>query len=91
MSAPGYWMNERYPSVLRRAVERYLKGADLSPTDIVALRAYLRQWINSPVWDANPHGTTGLTGLRDMIGSLSSREQIDLWSRRAVEMGVNPW
>jgi hypothetical protein len=35
---PGYWLHET-SSVLRPAIERYLRGEVLSPEDIAALRA----------------------------------------------------
>ena len=90
MSAPRYWANEQ-SGALRPAVERYLKGETLSPADIAALRAYIRQWIMSPAWDLNPHGTSELQPLRDMVDSLNSRAQIELWTDRAVEACVDPW
>lgn len=91
MTAPGYWMRET-SGVLKPAVERYLRGESLLPSDIAVLRSYLRQWINSPVWDENPHGGAAtLSSLRDLVDSLTSRKQIELWTERAVEMGLDPW
>ena len=32
-----------------------------------------------------------IDGLRDMVESLTSRAQIELWCKRADELGVDPW
>lgn len=78
---------------LAPAVERYLRHEPLSPQDISLLRAYIRQWIMSPSWDLNPHPSADdlLKPLRDMVDSLTSRKQIDLWTKRAIDAGVDPW
>lgn len=89
VSAPGYWMNET-SGVLRPAIKAFLAGVEMTPAQIAAMRAYLRQWIFSPVWDMNPHGAAGLDGLRDGIDSLHSRPQIDRWLDRALEAGIDP-
>lgn len=44
MTGPGYWMNET-SGVLRPAVEAYLNGTEMTPGQIVAMRGYLRQWV----------------------------------------------
>jgi hypothetical protein len=83
---PGYWRSEQ-SGVLKPSVERYLLNAELSIRDIALLRNYIRQWICSPVWD----GHDELAALRDMVDSLTSRKQIDLWTERANDMGIDPW
>ena len=82
---PGFWMNET-SGVLKPAVERYLRDEPLSANDIAALRAYLRQWIMKGDF-RGPE----IQGLRDMIDSLTSREQIHLWTERALDAGIDPW
>lgn len=39
---PGFWMNET-SGVLRPAVEAYLRREPMTPNQIAAMRAYLRQ------------------------------------------------
>lgn len=79
---------------LKPAVEAFLNRRMLTPRQISLLRAYLRQWIMSPAWDANPHATKEnreeLAGLRDMIPSLVSRAQIHRWIMKAVAIGLDP-
>jgi len=89
MSAPGYWMNEA-SGVLRPVVEKYILGGDLDAQEVATMRAYLRQWIMSPAWDMNPHGSDELQGLRDMIDSLHSTAQIHTWLDRALDAGIDP-
>ena len=92
--APHYWMHET-SGVLAGPVQRYFEGEALSDADIGALRAYLRQWIGSPVWDADPHvdehGRNALQGLRDLIDSLTNREQISRWVQQSLEIGIDPF
>lgn len=90
---PGYWMHET-SGVLRPAVEAYLAGAVLTPEQIAALRAYLRQWIMSPVWDENPHATVGdqarLDRLRGAIERLTDRPAIERWLGDASIAALDP-
>ena len=51
--APKYWMYEE-SGVLRPAVEAYLNGEPLTAGQVKLMRLYLKQWIDSPVWDENP-------------------------------------
>jgi hypothetical protein len=90
---PGYWMAET-TGVLRPAVEAYLTGAPLTEQQIAMLRAYLRQWIFSPVWDRNPHASpaaaASLAKLRAGISKLTSRDAIDVWIHAATASGLDP-
>lgn len=87
--APKYWMYET-SGLLGEAVRAYLENAALTEVQISYLRAYLRQWIMSPVWNENPYGTRDLEGLRDGINSLTNRAQIATWINRAVAIGIDP-
>jgi hypothetical protein len=93
MSAPGYWMYET-SGELRPAVERYLKQEKLSAGDIDLLRVYLRQWIDSPVWDTNPHlnatGRKELMRLRELARVLTNVGAIEAWLSLAVDAGMDP-
>lgn len=93
MDPPGYWMNET-SGVLKPAVDRYIRREALSKDDIVVLRAYLRQWINAPCWDANPYAIDesrqSLTRLRGRIDFLISRSAIDAWLGDALMEGIDP-
>ena len=91
--APGYWMDE-ISGVLRPAIIAYFHGCELSADQIAALRAYLRQWIMAPVWDANPYAGDAdrarLARLRTAIAGLTSREAISGWLDEAVDQGLDP-
>jgi hypothetical protein len=93
MTLPGYWMYET-SGVLRPAVEAYLKHEPMMTQQIAALRAYLRQWINSPVWDQNPHAGDGerawLARMRAGIDALTSRQAIHQWITDAIGGGLDP-
>jgi hypothetical protein len=93
MRMPQYWMYET-SGVLRAAVEAYVQDRPLHIHHLLALRAYLRQWITSPVWDWNPHATETdreiLAELRDAIERLQTRQAIELWLYDAVALGMDP-
>jgi hypothetical protein len=80
--------------VLRPVVEAYLGGGDLSAEQIAILRAYLRQWIGSPVWDENPHAGAEehawLVRMRSTVDGLTTRRAIDDWIEAAVDEGLDP-
>jgi hypothetical protein len=80
----GYWRNE-LSGVLQPAMQAYLNGDPLTQQHVSAIRAYLRQWIASPVWAG-----AGVDGLRDGVDSLTNRAQIDRWLDRAEDLGIDP-
>lgn len=84
VEAPGYW---RYESsgILKPAIEAYLNGEPMSLTQVAAMCAYLRQWINSPLWKGPE-----IDGLRDSVHSLTNRAQIDRWLDEAMDAGIDP-
>ena len=92
-SAPDYWMDET-GGKLAPAIARYLDGASLSADDIALIAAYLRQWIDSPLWDDNPHlvdsGRAELARLRELARVLNNRAAIEAWLALAVDFGVDP-
>jgi hypothetical protein len=73
---------------------RYLRNEILNARDIALIRAYLRQWIGSRVWDQNPHRNAGsikkLITLRRMIDELTSVEKINRWISIAIDEGMDP-
>lgn len=81
---PGYWMHET-SGVLRPAVEAYLNGEELTSFQVVYLRAYLRQWINSPMWQGEAVDT-----LRSWVNELRDRQSISRWLLVAGEEGIDP-
>lgn len=91
--APGYWRDET-SGALRPAVEAYLAGGPLAGAEIAALRAYLRQWIGSPVWDQNPYADEAqrawLAKLRADIDGLTNWAAIADWIDEATEFGLDP-
>ncbi len=88
---PGYWMHET-SGVLRPAIEAYLvTQGPLSPEHVAAIRAYLRQWIESPDWFAgNAAETRILAGLRFMVDGLVDRNTIDIWLMQALALNIDP-
>ena len=80
--SPGYWQHET-SGVLRPAIEALLVSSPMSPEQIATVRAHLRQWITSPVWDANPHLTADdrarLDQLRIRIDALTDQRAIENW------------
>ena len=81
---PGYWMNET-SGRLRPAIEAYVKGDALNEAEIAAIRAYLRQWIEAPVWQG-----PAINDLRAGIDGLVSRQAIHDWLADAVEAEIDP-
>ena len=86
--APHYWMHET-SGVLRPAVEAYLNRQPMTAMQIGVMRAYLRQWIKSPVWDI-PGPDEDLAKLRRDVETIRSREDIDAWIEAGLEIGHDP-
>jgi hypothetical protein len=82
LPTPNYWMHET-SGVLAPVVEAYIRGEELAPQDIAIMRAYLRQWIKSPVW-------MDVTELRESVEKITTREDIDVWLKKAEDAGIDP-
>ena len=82
---PLFWLYET-SGVLQPAVEAYLAGRALTVQDIAALRAYLRQWINAPVWAESPQ----VLRLRNRINTIHGRQDLEKWLDDALDEGIDP-
>jgi hypothetical protein len=82
--APKYWMHET-SGVLKPVIEAYLNGEELNVQQISLLRAYLRQWIDSPCWRGPK-----IDPLRRQVRNLQTRDDIDHWLEQALEEGIDP-
>jgi hypothetical protein len=71
--------------VLRPAVLAYINGEPLTPEHIAALRAYLRQWIDAPLFIG-----PAIDELRAGVDGLTDRAAIDAWLHLALTEGVDP-
>lgn len=85
LHAPGYWMSET-SGALRPAIEAYLSHDELTPEQIAAIRAYLRQWIEAPGW----RGGMALDDLRRDVDGLTNRAAVDRWLHYANLVGIDP-
>jgi hypothetical protein len=83
-NVPPYWVHET-SDTLKSAVEAYLSGQPMSEAQIAAMRDYLRQWIDAPLW-IGPE----IPELRSRIGSLVSYQAIKDWLRDADQVGIDP-
>jgi hypothetical protein len=81
---PGYWMHET-SGVLRPAIEAYLSRDEMTPGEIAAMRAYLRQWCNAPGFQG-----ADVEVLRAGVDGLISREAIARWLDKADDAGIDP-
>lgn len=91
--APKYWMYET-GGELAQAIERFLKFEPLHPSDILLMRAYCRQWIDSPVWERKPTMTNAarqeLAELRRTVRDIETRQQLSIWLYAAEGFGADP-
>lgn len=84
--APHFWMAEQTGS-LANAVEVYLRGEHLSPTEFAALRLYLQQYLERAVM-------TGEADRKRLIGSLPKLQTIRELERFVdliAESGIEPF
>ena len=75
-------------------MKRYLAGESLTLREIGLLRAYFRQWVDSLVWDQNPHQDPAraeeLSALRASAVAIETQKDLEQWVARAVEFGMDP-
>ena len=82
--APKFWRHE-ITGRLANAVEAYLQGKPLDASQVNTMRAYLWQWIMSPVW-RGPE----IDKLRETVGTIQTREDIKRWLWDALAEGIDP-
>jgi len=90
--APKYWAYET-GGELQPAMKRYLEGKTLTVRQISLLRAYLRQWINSPVWEQatdREEYRFALGALRHRTESIITAQDVDLCIEAMIELGMDP-
>jgi hypothetical protein len=83
--APKYWMHET-SGALEPVVRDYLNGNRLSPEQVKLMRAYLYQWVNSPVWA--PSGT--LEVLRLAVAGIENQWGIAKCIEGMELLGMDP-
>jgi hypothetical protein len=92
-AAPRHWRNETSGDLIE-SMAKYLEGCDLMVRDLARLRAYFVQWVDSPVWDMNPHlnaeSLRELAALRSDARRIANTVCITAWVLRAQENGMNP-
>jgi len=71
-----------------------VNGERLTVGDIAFIRAYLRQWIESPVWQMNPHltgkGRRELRKMRNRTRDIKSEADIACAVSMMVAAGMDP-
>jgi hypothetical protein len=87
-AGPGYWMNEQ-SGKLKPAVLAYLKGERLDDVQIGWIRAYLQQWIDSPMWQDRP-GCDTVILLRSSVDAIHDRASIRDWLDFALTANIDP-
>ena len=83
--APKYWRYET-SGMLQPVVRMFINGARLLPADVKIMKAYLWQWVGSPVWA--PSGT--LEALRLRVAAIETQEDLDGCVWAAVELNMDP-
>jgi len=84
-TARGYWMHE-ISGVLQPVVRAYLERRWLTPREVHIMRAYLKLWIDAPVW----RGDRELAELRQQVNEIHSVADIDRWICLALREGHDP-
>lgn|SRR5215467_2269136 len=91
--APKYWMYEQGDE-LKPAIVAYMNGERLTARQVAFIRAYLRQWIDSPAWDMNPaldnEGRAELAVMRDRVRRIASESDISRSVSMMTTAGMDP-
>ena len=91
--APKYWRHET-GGRLAIAVENFLNNRLMTVRDVALVRAYLVQWIESPVWEMSPtfdeHARAGLAVLRQRARRIGTVADIHHWIHDALAEGQDP-
>ena len=90
--SPHFWRDE---GRLEGPIMRYLGKETEQPGDTSLIRQYIRQWIDSPVWDMQPDSTDEhrreLAELRRQARDIRTREDIDHWMVAGLDLDIDPF
>jgi hypothetical protein len=86
VKAPNYPKHWRYETsgVLRPVIDAYLRGHELTTHQVSSMRAYLRQWIQSPAWFGDN------SDLKRSVEAIQTVADIQAWVKAAVRRGMDP-
>jgi hypothetical protein len=90
-AAPRYWRD--HLSSYGESMGRYIAGEDMTIMDLMIVQTYLRQWVQSPVWEDEQRPAAArlaLSLLRMKARRANTREQLRSCMKMAAEMGMDP-
>ena len=92
--APRYWKYEQ-SGLVALAVAAFIEAPmSLNESDLAIMRAYVKQWIDSPAWDGNPHadehGLAVLKALRVEAPRIRTPRDLVWWLAVATREGFDP-
>ena len=89
--APRHWRDESSGELVR-AIHHYLDNRrKLTFREVFVLKIYLRQWVDSPAWNAIPGASREkLEQLRADCKRISSQADVDRCVAGASELGMDP-
>ena len=97
---PHYWQTESsglLPNAIKAYFDNRTENGPISTNDCDLVKAYIRHWINAPVWSLNPFYQDAadqdneLRALRDEADKLTDADSIDRWIHRALKSGIDPF
>lgn len=83
--APKYWMWEQ-SGALVPIVKAYLDGKPLTLREVRIMRAYLLQWVSSPVWGPSNE----LDALRARVSAIQTEDHVRAAIRAGLAIGIDP-
>jgi hypothetical protein len=83
--APKYWAYET-GGELRAVVRLYLKGGVLIPSQVQLMKAYVWQWVSSPVWK----GGGMVECLRLRVATIETQHDLAEAIAHAEALGMDP-
>lgn len=84
-AAPKYWTHET-SGILGPVVQVFLHGGILMGQEIVIMRSYLAQWVNSEAWAPGD----ALEALRQRVAAIETHQDVKDAVVAAVALGMDP-
>jgi hypothetical protein len=85
-SPKHWWQTAPNADKLRSTMKQYLEYGLLDADGVYEMKAYLRYWINAPIWkDAE-----ALQKLRDSVVHIENTDDIRAWLAEARRAGTDP-
>ncbi len=94
---PLRWQDDvtgELPAAVTAFIDHQLRRTTITPEQIELIRDYFEYYINAPCWETGEGEDSAyhedFTSLRKRVKTLKSTEELDVWIKECLNVGLDP-